>query len=163
MINWAHFHLLLNHVPVLGTVFGLSLLGWAMLRRDLGVQRVALGVFVAIAMLAFPAYFSGEPAKDVVEQAASISDLAIEAHEHAALVSLIGVELLGLVALGGLYAARRHRPLSANVTRAALFVSLVTAGLMARTANLGGQIRHLEIQAGAESPRAPNGDENEGG
>ena len=162
-MNWAHLHLLLNHVPVLGTIFGLTLLGWAMLRRDLAVQRVALGVFVAIAMLALPAYFSGEPAKDVVEQATRVSDLAVEAHEHAALVALIGVELLGLVALGGLYAARRHRPLSATVTRAALFVALVTAGLMARTATLGGQIRHLEIQAGTESPAAPHGDENEGG
>ncbi len=96
-MNWAHIHLLLNHVPVLGTVFGLSLLGWSMLRRDLGVQRVALGVFVAIAMLALPAYFSGEPAKDVVEHAARVSEQAIEVHERAALVSLIGVELLGLV------------------------------------------------------------------
>jgi len=73
------------------------------------------------------------------------------------------VELLGLVALVGLYAARSNRPPSANVTRAALLVSLVTAGLMARTATLGGQIRHLEIQAGAESPAAPQGDANEGG
>lgn len=162
-MNWAHAHLLLNHVPVLGTVFGLSLLAWAMLRRNLGVQRVALGVFVAVAMLALPAYFSGEPAKDVVEQATRVSDLAVEAHEHAALVALISVELLGLVALGGLHAARRHRPLSAAVTRAALFVALVTAGLMARTATLGGQIRHLEIQSGTVAPAAARGDETEGG
>jgi len=162
-MNWAHFHLLLNHIPVLGTVFGLSLLGWAMLRRDLGVQRVALGVFVAIALLALPAYFTGEPAKDVVEHAARVSEQAVEAHERAALLSLIGVELLGLVGLIGLYAARGTRPLSAHVTRAALLVSVLTAGLMARTANLGGQIRHLEIQAGAELPAAPHGDDNEGG
>jgi len=162
-MNWAHVHLLLNHVPVLGTVFGLTLLGWAMLRRNSSVQRVALGVFVAIAVLALPAYFTGEPAKDVVEHAARVSEPAIEAHESSALTSLIGVELLGMVALVGLYAARRNRPLSANVTRAALFVSLVTAVLMARTANLGGQILHLEIQAGAESPVTPHGDENEGG
>jgi uncharacterized membrane protein len=161
-MNWAHFHLLLNHVPVLGTIFGLTLLGWAMLRRNLGVQRVALGVFIAIALLALPAYFTGEPAKDVVEHAARVSEQAVEAHEHAALISLISVEFLGLVALGGLFTARRNRPLSVHVTRAALLASLVTAGLMARTANLGGQIRHLEIQAGAESPAAHD-DENEGG
>jgi hypothetical protein len=41
---------------------------------------------------------------------------------------------------------------SRTLTGAALVVSLATAGLMARTANLGGQIRHPEIRAGAPLP-----------
>lgn len=148
-MNWAHLHLLLNHVPVLGTIFGLALLAWAITRRSEVEQRVALGVFLAVALLALPAYFTGEPAEEVVESFAGVSKSVIHAHEDAALFSLIGVELLGLVALIGLYAARGSRRLSAKVARTVFLLSLVTAGLMARTAMLGGQIRHLEIQAGA--------------
>lgn len=166
-MNWAHVHLLLNHVPVLGTIFGLALLGYALAWRNDGLTRVALGVFVVVALLALPAYLSGEPAEEVMERAAAVSKPAIEAHEKAALAALIGVELLGLIALGGLYVSRGGRALSAKVARAALVVSLVTAGLMARTANLGGQIRHAEIRAGVELPPGEHseevkGDEREG-
>ena len=156
-MNWAHGHLILNHVPVLGTVFGLALLAWAMLRRSDAVQRVALGTFVVIAMLALPVYFTGEPAEGVVEHAAGVSEAAIEAHEGAALVALIGVELLGLIGLGGLYLSRRGRTPSAAAPRAALLVSIVVAGLMAWTANLGGQIRHVETRAGAQVPAGDEG------
>ena len=160
-MNWAHLHLLLNHVPVLGTIFGLALLAWAVTRRNEVEQRVALGVFLAVALLALPAYFTGEPAEEVVENIAGVSKSVIHAHQNAALLSLIGVELLGLVALIGLYAARGSQALSAKVARTVLLLSLVTAGLMARTAMLGGQIRHLEIQAGTATTGEP-GEASEG-
>jgi uncharacterized membrane protein len=150
-MNWAHVHLVLNHIPVLGTVFGLTLLGYAVIRRDDTLKKAALGAFVAIALLALPVYFTGEPAEELVEGAAGISKTAIEAHEQSALISLVGVELLGIIALIGLVAARR-RPVSATVGGVTLIVSLATAALMARTANLGGQVHHEEIRAGAPAP-----------
>jgi hypothetical protein len=148
-MNWAHIHLVLNHVPVLGTVFGLALFGYAVARRDEGLKRIGLGVFAIVALLALPVFFTGEPAEGIVENAPGISEPLIEAHEGAALFALIGVELLGAVALAGLFATRRGRgPLSAAITRATVLVSLIAAGLMARTANLGGKIHHTEIRAG---------------
>ncbi len=158
-MNWAHVHLILNHVPVLGTVFGLTLLGWAILRRNDAVQRVALATFVAVALLALPVYLTGEPAEAVVEHAAGVSESVIEAHEEAAVVALIGVELLGLIAAGGLYLSRRGRAPSVAAPRTALLLSIVVAGLMAWTANLGGQIRHVETRAGAQ---VLTGDEDAG-
>jgi uncharacterized membrane protein len=148
-MNWPHIHLLLNHVPVLGTIFGLALLGYGVLRGSEALKRTALGVFVAVALLALPVYFTGEPAEEVVESAAGVSKAAIDAHEAFALISLIGVEVLGVIALAGLMLARRGRPVASEVTGAALVVSLAVAALMAKTANLGGQIRHEEIRAGA--------------
>jgi hypothetical protein len=32
-MNPAHWHLMLNHVPVLGTAFGMALIAWALVRR----------------------------------------------------------------------------------------------------------------------------------
>jgi uncharacterized membrane protein len=151
-MNWAHLHLLLNHVPVLGTIFGLALLGYGIANRSDALQKAAFGVFVAAALLALPVYFTGEPAEQVVEHAAGVSTGAIDAHEDSAMISVIAIALLGAVALGGLWVARRGRPLSAKVTGAVVVVALATAVLMARTANLGGQIHHPEIRAGAQGP-----------
>lgn len=161
-MNWAHLHLLLNHIPVLGTAFALALLAWGVVRRNESLQRTALGACVIVALLALPVYFTGEPAEGMVKNAVGVSDQAIDAHEEAALVSLIGVKLLGVIALGGLYVSRGKRSLSAKVTRTALLVSLATAALMARTANLGGQIRHVEIRAGTGSGAPQHGEVEDG-
>lgn len=159
-MNWAHIHLMLNHVPVLGTVFGLVLLVWGLLRRSDVLQRAALATFVVVALTAIVVYLTGEPAEGVVERLVGTAEPAIEAHEGAAVVSLIGVELLGVIALGGLVLARRSW--HAALTLGALVGSMVTAGLMARTANLGGQIRHTEVGGDAVQQDAGHGHRGEG-
>ena len=63
----AHLHLMLNHIPVLGTAFGMALIAWALFRKSEELKRVSLGVFVIIALLAVPAYLTGEPAEEIVE------------------------------------------------------------------------------------------------
>ena len=150
---------MLNHIPVLGTGFGMALLAWGLWRRDRSLQRVALATFFLVALVAIPVYLTGGPAEDAVEQLAGTAKQAIEAHEDAALVSLIGVELLGVIALGALVlrAARGPRVL----TGTALIVAIVTAGLMARTANFGGMIRHAELR-GATVPQPGGEDAGEG-
>jgi uncharacterized membrane protein len=160
-MNWAHVHLALNHVPVLGTFFGLALLGYALIRRSDPLKRAALNAFVAVALLSLPVYFTGEPAEEVVERAAGVAKDRVETHEDAALLALGAVELLGVVAALGLYASRHARPVSAKATGAALVVALGAATLMARTANLGGQIHHTEIRSGAQPPPPANGADEE--
>lgn len=147
-MNWAHIHLMLNHVPVLGTVFGLTLLAWGMFRHDVRLQRAALVTFVMAALAAIPVYLTGEPSEDVVERLAGTANTAIETHEEAALTALIGIELLGATAVAGLFLSRVGRSVT-TLTRGALLVALVTAGLMAWTANLGGRIRHVELRGTA--------------
>ena len=147
-MNWAHIHLMLNHVPVLGTVFGLALLIWGVVRHDVRLQRAALVTFVLAALAAIPVYLTGEPSEDAVERLAGTANAAIETHEEAALTALIGIELLGAIAALGLFVSRAGRAVTA-LTRGALLVALATAGLMAWTANLGGRIRHEELRGGA--------------
>ena len=149
-MNWAHLHLLSNHIPVPGTVFGLVLLTWGMVRRNESIQRAALATFLVAALVAIPVFLTGEPSEDAVEHLAGTAEAAIETHEDAALLSLISVELLGVI--GVLSFLRRRENLSRVGVRSALVVSIVTAGLMARTANLGGKIRHAK-RRGANAPQ----------
>lgn len=108
-MNPAHWHLMLNHVPVLGTAFGMALIAWALVRKSEELKRVSLGVFVIIALLAIPAYLTGEPAEEIVEHLPGVSEASIEEHEDAAKFAFAGVLVLGAPALGGLVIFRRGR------------------------------------------------------
>ncbi|MCI0564610.1 MAG: hypothetical protein MN733_39585, partial [Nitrososphaera sp.] len=66
-MNLAHVHLLLNHFPVIGTVFGFLFLAYAMAKKSEELKKVSLGIFVLIALIALPVYFTGEPAEEVVK------------------------------------------------------------------------------------------------
>ncbi len=142
----AHLHLLLNHIPVVGTLVGLLLLAYGLLRKSDELKRASLAMFVATALLAIPTYFTGESAENLVEHLSGVSATLIERHEDAAFVSVLALELLGLVAISALALVHRSARFANALAVTALVLSIVTGGLMARTANLGGQIRHTEIR-----------------
>lgn len=144
----VHAHLLLNHVPVIGTLIALGLLAFATVRGDDRIGRVSLGMLALLAASAVAAYLTGEPAEEAVEHLAAVPEALIERHEDAALLATIALGVLGALSVAGLVFFRR-RPLSRGVMLGLVLVALVPAGAMAYTANLGGQIRHSEIRAGA--------------
>lgn len=144
---------MLNHVPVLGAAFGLGLLAFGIWRQSNELKKVALGFFVIAALIAIPAYFTGEPAEEVVESLPGVSETIIEQHEQAAVIAFSGIVALGVVALAGLFFLRRGKLVPAWFGSMMLVSSLLVSALMAWTANVGGQIRHTEIRSGA-SPAA---------
>ena len=147
----VHLHLVLNHVPVVGTFVGIALLLVALARRSRELTLASLGVFVASAAVTVPVYLTGEPAEDRVERLAGVSGAVIERHEDAAVVGFAAVSVLGVVSLIGLVLAAWNKTAARAVVTVPLVLAVVAAGLLAWTANLGGQIRHPEIQ----SPNPP--------
>ena len=147
-MSWGHLHLLLNHVPVIGTFLGLLLLLVAFMRKSEELKKVTLGLFVLIALVSIPVYLTGEPAEEMVENIPGVAKATIDRHEDAALFSLIAVEAMGIIALAGLLLFPRKKGLGNLLAIVTLAFSLVTGGLMAWTSNLGGQIRHTEISSG---------------
>lgn len=154
-MNTTHLHLVLNHIPVLGSAFGLALLIFALWRRSEELKKAALGVFVIVALLAVPAYLTGEPAEDVAEPLPGVSKPIIEQHEQAATIAFAGVVALGVGALAGLVLFHRGKVVPTWFGSLMLAVSLIVTGLMAWAANLGGQVRHTEIRPSASSTPLP--------
>ena len=147
-MNWAHVHLILNHVPVLGSVFCLLLVavGWAM--ADLNVKRVALAMTLLTGLAALPVYFTGEPAEHVVEGLPGVNERAIHEHEEFSTYALVAALVTGAAA--GVALAFTWRDRDGRVPRwaspAILALLLVTTGLMGWTAYLGGRIHHPETE-----------------
>lgn len=148
-MNGAHLHLLINHIPVLGTFFGLALLAFAVWKRSDELRKAALGTFVIAALAAAATYFTGEPAEDVVKGLPGVSGALMHRHEDAAGIALGGSIALGVLALGGLIWYRWGRQTRTWFSTLALVAAIIVTGLMAWTANLGGQIRHTEIRPDA--------------
>jgi putative effector of murein hydrolase LrgA (UPF0299 family) len=151
-MNWAHVHLMINHLPVIGSIFGVLLLLFALLRKSEELKRVSFGVFVFTALLALPVYFTGEPAGEVVEHLPGVAESLIEEHEDAALFALLMAGATGVVALAGLILFRRAERLPGRIVGAVLVLSLATSGVMGWTANRGGRIRHTEIRSDFKAP-----------
>jgi uncharacterized membrane protein len=145
-MNAAHAHLLLNHLPVLGTAFGVLLMLLAFVRKSDELKRVGLGVFVAAALSAAPAYFTGESAEDSVEERPGISKAMIHEHENTAEGAAVALAVLGAVSLAGLVRFRRAACVPNWLSVSSLALAIVVAVLMARTAGLGGRIQHPEIR-----------------
>jgi uncharacterized membrane protein len=151
-MNSAHLHLMLNHIPVLGMGFGLALLGWALPRKSEELKRTSLGLFIIIALLSIPAYLTGEPAEELVENLPGVDKASIEQHEEAAQVAFVGVLILGAATLVGLIFFGLGKSVPNSLSVIVLVLSLIVFVLMARTANLGGSIRHTEIRPDFHSP-----------
>ena len=150
-MNWAHLHLMINHIPVLGTVFGTLLLVFGMAKKNEAIKRVSLGIFVIIAVATVPVYFTGEPAEEVVEHLPGVEEPIIEEHEEAGLISFIAVGILGVAVLGVLWRYRHADTIPKKYVIAGLILSIVVFGLMVWTADLGGKIRHSEIRSESNS------------
>ena len=57
----AHLHLVLNHIPVLGTMlFAPLVLVWGLLRRSRDVTQIGLLLAVLLAITTIPIYLTGE-------------------------------------------------------------------------------------------------------
>ncbi len=142
----AHLHLLLNHVPVLGTAFGLLLLAWGVWRKSAELKKAALGAFTILAVLVIPVYLSGEPAEDLVKGLPGVSLPMLEQHEEVAAYAFFGSLVTGALAAAGLVRWRGVRPLPTWFVTLMLGASLAVGILMAWTASEGGQVRHSEIR-----------------
>jgi hypothetical protein len=162
-MNLAHIHLLLNHFPTIGFGIALGLFLVALIRDSEELKRTSLVIFFLISALAIPTYLSGNAALETLcsgpEGACppGVSVATVRAHEDAALPGFILMEITGFVAWLGLWQFRLISRTPRWNTTAVLLLSILAFGLMARAANIGGEIRHPEIEAAPQAAAGTDG------
>ncbi len=156
-MNLAHVHLLLNHVPTVGFGVGLGLLVLSVVGRSHDdLKRASLLVLFVAAILSIPTFFSGKAAETVVLASAAnpaphLLLSTIQRHEDAALIAFTLMEITGAFAWLALWQWRTRKRLPEWNLSVVFLLSIVTFGLMARAATIGGEINHSEIRAAVQA------------
>ncbi|MBK6504255.1 MAG: hypothetical protein IPG02_00910 [Ignavibacteria bacterium] len=66
-MNPAHLHLVINHVPVIGTMITLFILAIGIIKKSDDVKKVAMLVLILTSVITIPVYLSGGNAEEMVE------------------------------------------------------------------------------------------------
>ncbi len=143
-MNPAHWHMLVNHLPIIGSLFATLILLGGILRRSVPILNLSLGLFVACAVFSIIASQTGESAEHYLEDLKAIDETYLEPHEAAAEIANYGMIALGALALITLI-FKRIRNVN-FIHYLVLIASIVVFVLMARAGMLGGEIMHKEIR-----------------
>ena len=154
----THLHLLLNHVPTVGFGIGIALYVLALITRSNDLKQGSLVIFVVIALITIPTYVTGNAAQIKLLDLGAIGDAdsarvtqsLVQTHEGAAFLALTLMELTGALAWLALWQFRRTSLLSSGMAGTLLMLSLITIGVTALAANVGGHISHPEIRGTEE-------------
>ena len=144
-MNFSHLHLILNHFPIIGTIVGLGLFLVSFVGKNEDLRRSSYIIFAGVALITIPTFLSGYGAMLMIK-GPGVSDVLVQRHQGSAMLSFWFMEVTGAFSSIALW----HSQLSSRpknwVVAGVLLFSLVTAGLMARTGNTGGDIRHPEVR-----------------
>ena len=157
-MNAAHWHLILNHIPLVGIGFVILLMIIALARKSPELKNVAQIFTVIVALWAIPSYLTGEPAEETVEDMPGISENPIHEHEEFAEKAFIFIEVVGGIALIALIGGRFNKKLGNTLAVVTLVGLIAGGGLIAWTANLGGKIHHQEIRGEKTALSPPAGE-----
>ena len=80
-INWAHVHLIINHIPVVAIPVTLLFLIWSEALDNRSMKQVSLLFLIVLSFIAVGVFLTGEPAEEIIEKLPGIAETVIEAHE----------------------------------------------------------------------------------
>lgn len=152
MLDWAHLHVALNHLPIVGIPFIGVFLALGLWRRSRDLVLTASALMIVLGPATVLVKVGGEQAEEAVEGAAWFNEAAVEEHEEAADLATIGAILTAIAAAVVWWRQRAMTDVNRYGAMGLLVLIAITTALLARTALAGGVIRHDEF--GGASPAA---------
>ncbi|OOG73595.1 DUF2231 domain-containing protein [Flavobacterium sp. A45] len=146
-MNDAHLHMVVNHFPIIGIIFGFGILIVGLILKNKTLINTSYVLFIVAAIFGAFSMGTGDGAEELVEDMPNIGKQIIHEHEELAEKLAILLYVLAGLSLAGLYLNfKKHskaKPLSF------LILSVVTVGLflVQKVGTSGGEIRHTEIRA----------------
>lgn len=151
-MNDAHLHMVVNHFPIIGTVFGLGILIAGIFLRHNVIKNVAYILFVVVAIFGAVSMATGEGAEEIAEKLPAVTDQIIHEHEEMAEKLALVLYALGIVSAIGLFLNYKKYAKANLVAYLALLIAVVGVFLAKQTGTTGGEIRHTEIRNDIAQP-----------
>ena len=146
-MNAAHVHLILNHIPVIGSMMAIFILVIGIMKNSDDVKKVCMLVIIFTSLLTIPVYLTGDKAEGMIEgNYEDVDEEFIHAHEDFALYSFIAMNITGAVALISMFLFKKPKILPNSFAYFMLVLLFIVNAMMGYTGNLGGKIHHPEIR-----------------
>lgn len=145
-MNSPHYHLLVNHFPIIGLFFGVAILIFGLFKKQEIVIKIAYGIFIFCMIMGKISMMTGDKSEHFLENNNTFSHELIEAHEESAEVFMKALYILGVTSILGLYVQSKRHPKSNLVIISSLVLGLVALYLSQNVGTTGGVIRHDEIR-----------------
>lgn len=149
-MNDAHFHLVVNHLPIVGTLVGFLVLLAGYIIKNRQVKNTALGIFVFSALTSIAAFYTGEGAEEIVENIPGISETLLHNHEEYAELFFTTILILGGASLVSLFLEYKKSQFAKYGFAVVLLLSITSIVISKYVGTSGGEIRHTEIRNDAD-------------
>jgi uncharacterized membrane protein len=153
-MNSAHWHLLVNHLPIIFPIVGAMVMVMGIISKSEAVKRTAFTIFIIGALTSIAAMSTGEGAEEVLEKIDGAASPFIGIHEETAETFAVLSYILGGISVLGLWVSFKKEKFSLIVSIVTLIFSLVVLFFAKQTGTTGGEIRHTEIRSGNMDPAA---------
>jgi uncharacterized membrane protein len=149
-MNDAHYHLIVNHLPILGLLIGILVLITGLILNKAEVKLTALGIFIFSSITSIVAFYTGEGAEEVVENLEGISETLIHTHEEYAETFYTLTLILGGLSLLIFILELKKKKFTKYLLILCLLIALIDGVLATYVGTSGGEIRHSEIRNDAK-------------
>ncbi|MEZ7514612.1 hypothetical protein [Flavobacterium frigidarium] len=145
-MNDAHWHLVVNHFPIIGGILGLGILIVGLVLKNSTVKNTAYILFVVAAIFAFVSMATGEAAEELVEDMPNLGHQII--HEHEELAEKLALLLYGTAffSLLSMYTDVEKHKYAKTISIVTLLLAIGSSVVGTFVGNSGGEIRHTEIR-----------------
>ena len=145
-MNDAHFHLVVNHLPIVGVLIGFLVLLAGLIMKKPQIKNTALGIFIFSALTAIAAFLTGEGAEEIVENLPGISETLIHEHEEYAELFFTMMLILGSASLLTLFFKSKKFVFVKYGYALVLLISIGCVVISTYVGTSGGEITHIEIR-----------------
>jgi len=152
-MNDAHLHMVFNHFPIIGSIFGFGILLAGIILKNKSVQHTAYVLLIIAAILGLATMRTGEGAEEIAEELGISHDI-IHEHEEIAEKFAILLYLTGAVALLSLITSLKNHAKAKIFAFVTLFLALASSILSKPVGTSGGEIRHTEIRENTSNNNA---------
>ncbi len=145
-MNDAHWHLVVNHFPIIGTMFGLGILIAGLVLKNNTVKNTGYILFVIAAIFAFASMATGDGAEELVEDMPNIGHQIVHEHEELAEKLAILLYATAFFSVLSIYTDIKKHKYAKAVSLITLLLALASTVIATFVGNSGGEIRHTEIR-----------------
>jgi hypothetical protein len=142
-----YIHVLLNHLPIYGTMLGALALAISLVLRSRAAQITALILTLIAGASSYPVFITGQRAYKTIR---GVSDDAgadwLDEHMDRAEKTIGAFYFLALLALGGLLVPIKWPKAGLPLVAVTLAVAVICSGIAVYIAQPGGRVRHPEFR-----------------